>query len=73
MSYEIQQLKPENYQKLTNIWDMNASEYKINLAKKCYDELVSGNRVIFVYIENDDYLGQKVSSFSSFNRKSHPV
>ena len=52
MNYEIQVLKPENYEKLNNISDMKASEYKINLAKKCYDELVSGNRVIHGYNKN---------------------
>ena len=65
MNYEIIKLKPEDYEKLNNISDMKASEYKINLAKKCYDELVSGNRVIFVYIENGEYLGQSELVFEA--------
>ena len=58
MDYEIQKLEPENYDKCNNIWDMKRNEYNIKLAKKCYDELVSGNRMIFVYVKDGEYLGQ---------------
>ena len=55
MNYVIEKLAPENYQKLSNIWDM---ERNPEAAKRYYDELVSGNRIIFVYIENGEYLGE---------------
>jgi ribosomal protein S18 acetylase RimI-like enzyme len=55
MNYTIEKLNPENYQKCGNIWDMNKNP---NMTKKRYDELVSGNRVIFVYIENGEYMGE---------------
>jgi len=55
MSYTIEKLLPENYGKCNNIWDMNRFPER---AKQWYDELVSGNRIIFVYIENDKYLGE---------------
>ena len=53
--YEIIQLVPENYHRCLNIWDM---ENRQELAKVFYDDLLSGNRVIYVYIENNEYLGE---------------
>lgn len=55
MSYIIEKLKPENYHKCNHIWDMNKKQ---EMAKKWYNELLEGNRAIFVYIENDEYLGE---------------
>jgi ribosomal protein S18 acetylase RimI-like enzyme len=55
MNYKIEKLTPDNYIKCGNIWDMNKNP---DMTKKWYDELVSGNRVIFVYIENGEYLGE---------------
>ena len=54
-SYKIEKLKPEDYNKCSNIWDMNE---KPKLAKMFYDDLVSGNRVTFIYLENNDFIGE---------------
>ncbi|SLC27668.1 Uncharacterised protein [Mycobacteroides abscessus subsp. massiliense] len=51
-SYQIKKLKPEDYDKRNNIWDM---EKKKKMAKVFYDELVSGNRVtvtILIFIRS---------------------
>jgi Acetyltransferases len=58
MSYEIQKLEPQNYHKCNNISNMNKNEHFIVRSKKRYDELVAGNRVTFVYVENGAYLGE---------------
>jgi len=54
-NYEIIQLKPENYQRCSNIWDM---EKNPEMVKRFYDELVSGNRIIYVYTADGEYLGE---------------
>ncbi|MCL2221794.1 MAG: hypothetical protein FWC20_11010 [Oscillospiraceae bacterium] len=46
MDYHIQKLKPHDFDKLGNIWDMSKHE---KISKTWYEQLVSGNRVIFVY------------------------
>ncbi|MCL2409597.1 MAG: GNAT family N-acetyltransferase [Oscillospiraceae bacterium] len=53
MNYEIIELKPEDYHKCANIWDMTQ---RPEMAKRFYDELVSGNREIYVYSVNGEYL-----------------
>jgi len=55
MSYTIQKLEPQDYNMLGNIWDMSN---KAEISKRWYEQLVNGNRIIFVYLENDEYLGQ---------------
>ena len=55
MSYEIIKLKPEDYHKCANIWDMGK---RPEMAKRFYDQLVSGNREIYVYTKNGEYLGE---------------
>lgn len=55
MDYQILKLEPQNYDKLNNIWDMNK---KPEISKKWYEQLVNGNRIIFVYIKNGEYLGE---------------
>ena len=54
-NYSIIKLKPENYHKCSNIWNM---EKRSELAKRFYDGLVSGNRVIYIYTVNDEYLAE---------------
>ncbi|WP_238343624.1 GNAT family N-acetyltransferase [Gracilibacillus saliphilus] len=54
-SYEIRKLKPEEYNRCNNIWNM---EEKPNMAKLFYDELVSGSRIPFIYIVNNEFLGE---------------
>jgi len=53
--FKIIVLKPEDYHKCANIWNMDK---KPKLAKRFYDELISGNRIIFVYTINGEYLGE---------------
>ena len=55
LNYNIIKLTPENYHKCSNIWDM---ESKPELSKYFYDELVSGNRIIYIYTVNNEYLGE---------------
>ena len=55
MEYPIQKLRPEEYQKCNAIWDMSKNPEN---AKRWYDELAAGNRIIFVYVENGEYLAE---------------
>ncbi|MEA4824064.1 MAG: GNAT family N-acetyltransferase [Clostridiaceae bacterium] len=55
MDYQIKKLEPENYNKCNNIWDMNKHS---ELAKRWYNELLSGNRIIFIYEVNGEYIGE---------------
>jgi GNAT superfamily N-acetyltransferase len=48
-------LLPDNYYKCGNIWDMGKNPHG---AKKWYDEMMAGNRTIFVYVEDEQYLGE---------------
>lgn len=54
-SYEITRLKPKDYDKCGNIWDMTRNSEN---AKKWYNELLNGIRIIFVYTENDEFIGE---------------
>lgn len=53
--YQIKKLIPEDYNKCGNIWDM---EKKPKMAKMFYDEIVSGNRITFIYLENNQFIGE---------------
>lgn len=57
----IIQLKSEDYKKCQNIWDMS----KQPSAPKWYDELISGNRTIFVYQLNGEYIGEGALVFDT--------
>ena len=54
-SYKIKKLNPEEFNECSNIWDMDKQE---NMAKMFYDELVSGNRITFIYLENNAFVGE---------------
>lgn len=54
MKTTIEPLKAEEYHKCSNIWDMK----KQKLADKWYDEIVSGNRLVFIYKINDEFIGE---------------
>jgi len=54
-AYKIQKLDPQDYRKCANIWDMDKNPAR---TQGWYDELVSGNRLTFVYTENGEYLGE---------------
>lgn len=45
----------EDYNKCSNIWDMDKNP---KMAKMFYDELVSGNRITFIYLENNEFIGE---------------
>jgi len=53
--YQIIKLDPLDYRKCGNIWDMDKDPIRTN---KWYDELVAGNRITFIYIENGEFLGE---------------
>ena len=55
MNESIRQLKPEEFQKCSNIWDM---EKHAELAARFLAELHSGNRMTWVYEENGRFLGE---------------
>ena len=54
-NYEIIQLKPEDHHKCSNIWNMDK---KADLAKSFYDQLVSGNRIIYIYTVDGEFIGE---------------
>ena len=51
----IIKLKVEDFYKCNNIWNMQKQK---ELADKFYDELLSGNRITYVYLENGEYIGE---------------
>ncbi len=53
--YQIIKLDPLDYRKCNNIWDMDRDPIRTN---RWYDELITGNRIIFVYTENGEFLGE---------------
>lgn len=53
--YKIIKLEPKDYEKCQNIWDMTKNPDR---TKKWYGELVSGDRITFVYIENNEFIGE---------------
>jgi ribosomal protein S18 acetylase RimI-like enzyme len=60
--YKIIKLDPKDYGKCRNIWDMDKDPTRTN---KWYNELVSGNRTIFVYVENNEFLGEGALVFNN--------
>jgi ribosomal protein S18 acetylase RimI-like enzyme len=52
---KIIRLDPSDYEKCNNIWDMKRHPDK---AKLWYDQLVSSNRITFVYVENGEFIGE---------------
>jgi len=51
----IIKLNINDFYKCNNIWNMNK---KKQLADKFYSELENGNRITFVYTEQDEYIGE---------------
>ncbi len=45
----------ENYKKCSNIWDMEKNN---KFAEKFYNELLSGNRITYVYALDDEYIAE---------------
>lgn len=50
----IERLNPEEYHKCSNIWNMKSQQ----LADKWLDEIKSGNRLVFVYKINGEFIGE---------------
>jgi GNAT superfamily N-acetyltransferase len=61
-TYKIIKLTPADFPKCGNIWDMNRNPKQTEYR---YNELVSGNRTIFVYTENDEFLGEAALVFDA--------
>lgn len=55
MDFEIIELSPAEFEKCGNIWNMKRQE---KLAKQFYGELISGNRITYVYNEDDEFIGE---------------
>jgi len=53
--FEIIKLKPKDYSKCSNIWDMVKDPLR---TQKWYDEILDGNRIVFVYTINDEFIGE---------------
>ena len=51
---KIEQLIPEHYHKCSNIWNMEAQP----LAQKWLEEIKNGNRLVFVYKINGEFIGE---------------
>lgn len=51
----IIKLKVEDFYKCNNIWNMNKQK---ELANRFYEELKSGNRITYVYLVEDKYVGE---------------
>lgn len=54
-SYIIKKLNPLDYNKCNNIWEMKKQP---KLANMFYKEIVNGNRITFVYVENNTFIGE---------------
>ncbi len=50
----IEPLNPEDYHKCSNIWSMKSQP----LADKWFEEIKSGNRLVFVYKINGEFIGE---------------
>ncbi|MGG0642987.1 GNAT family N-acetyltransferase [Sporosarcina gallistercoris] len=53
--YKIKKLDFEEYNKCSNIWDMDKQP---KMAETFYEELVSGNRVTFICIKENTFIGE---------------
>lgn len=54
MAYIIELLIPEDYQNCSNIWNMKSQP----LADQWLEEIKSGNRQVYVYKINGEYIGE---------------
>ena len=63
-NYEIVRIDKTDYEKCNNIWDMKKNPKMTN---KWYNELISGNRHIFIYKINSEFIGQGDLLFENSN------
>lgn len=57
----IELLRPEDYHKCSNIWNMKAQP----LAEKWKEEIATGNRLVFIYKINGDFIGEGALVFDT--------
>lgn len=57
----IEPLKPEDYRKCSNIWNMKNQP----LTDKWFDEIKSGNRMVFIYKINGEFIGEGALVFDT--------
>lgn len=50
----IEPLNPDEYHKCSNIWNMKTQP----LTEKWYNEILSGNRMVFIYKINGEFIGE---------------
>ncbi|MCD7796735.1 MAG: hypothetical protein LUG95_03745 [Clostridiales bacterium] len=50
----VHKLPIDDYSKCNNIWDMKKSPF----TEKFHKEIESGNRTVFVYEENSEFIGE---------------
>ncbi len=50
----IEPLDPKDYHKCSNIWNMKSQP----LTDKWFEEIKSGNRLVFIYKNNGEYIGE---------------
>ena len=55
MNCQIVRLKPEDYAKCSNIWDM---EKQRDLAERFYEEILTGKRVSYVCVSDGAFVGE---------------
>ena len=65
MFYKMILLEPKDYQKCNDIWDMYRNPEQ---TQKWLDEIVSGNRLVFVCVENNKYIGEGALVFENGDR-----
>ncbi|MBQ9849509.1 MAG: GNAT family N-acetyltransferase [Clostridia bacterium] len=61
MAHTIELLSPEDYHKCSNIWNMKSQP----LADKWLDEIKSGNRLVFIYKINGEFIGEGALVFDT--------
>jgi len=54
-SYQIKKLRIEDYYKCSTIWEM---EKNPKMTEGFYKELINGNRMTFIYLENNEFVGE---------------
>lgn len=53
-NYIIERLNIKDYSKCNNIWNMEKCEF----TEKFYQEIENGNRVVYIYKINDEFIGE---------------
>ena len=60
--YEIIRLAPQDYHKCGNIWDMTKQS---ELTEQFYSEIIAHNRVVYVCVENGEFIGEGALVFDN--------